>query len=208
LLPGNKARLQNYTSYSRGINGIMVDIAGLPNGGLSEADFQFKVGNNNDPRTWSSAPSPASITVRPSPQGGGVDRVTLIWDDGVINGEWLRVIVAANADTGLPAADTFYFGNAIGDTFNSNWNAIVNAADVGRIMNQTGRSSLPITDLFDINRDGICDSQDIDITSSHLTDATTALQLITPLPEPTTVALVTAATVALIGWSWRKRRAK
>ena len=46
LLPDHMATLANYTSYSRGINGIMVDILGLENpSGLNATDFQFKVGN-------------------------------------------------------------------------------------------------------------------------------------------------------------------
>ncbi|MGD0655988.1 MAG: hypothetical protein ABSA16_16755, partial [Thermoguttaceae bacterium] len=46
LLPGQKATFANYTSYSLGINGIIVDIKGLANpGALDAADFQFKVGN-------------------------------------------------------------------------------------------------------------------------------------------------------------------
>ena len=48
LLPGHLATFANYTSYSRGINGIMVDIAGLANpGSISAADFQFQVGNGS-----------------------------------------------------------------------------------------------------------------------------------------------------------------
>ena len=63
LLPGGTATFANYTSYSRGINGIIIDIdnlAGTPTG----ADFAFKSGNNNDPSTWSTAASPISITGR------------------------------------------------------------------------------------------------------------------------------------------------
>ncbi|NIM48763.1 MAG: hypothetical protein GTO22_05815, partial [Gemmatimonadales bacterium] len=45
LLPGGTATFANYTSYSRGINGIMVDIAGLPAGDTLDADdFAFRVG--------------------------------------------------------------------------------------------------------------------------------------------------------------------
>src|SRR5207253_1704481 len=52
LLPGETASFANYTSYWRGINGIMVDIANLPTGALSAADFGFKVGNSNTPSSW------------------------------------------------------------------------------------------------------------------------------------------------------------
>ena len=68
LLPGGTATFANYTSYSRGINGIMVNIAGLP-ATPTAADFTFLVGNNGSTSTWTAAPAPASITVR---QGAGV----------------------------------------------------------------------------------------------------------------------------------------
>ena len=45
LLPGQTATFANYTSYSRGINGIMVDILYPENpGGITAADFQFQGG--------------------------------------------------------------------------------------------------------------------------------------------------------------------
>jgi hypothetical protein len=44
LRPGQSAGFVNYTSYSRGINGIMVDIEDLP-GVPGAADFRFRVGN-------------------------------------------------------------------------------------------------------------------------------------------------------------------
>src|SRR5687767_756317 len=42
LLPGEKATFANYTGYSRGINGIMIDIQGLPAGtGPDVFDFGY-----------------------------------------------------------------------------------------------------------------------------------------------------------------------
>lgn len=58
------ARFAHYTSYSRGINGVLIDIANLPAGDISAADFDLKVGNSNSPGTWAAAPVPATITVR------------------------------------------------------------------------------------------------------------------------------------------------
>src|SRR5262245_61402273 len=42
LLPGGTASFANYSSYSGGINGVMVDIAGLPSFTLSADDFEFR----------------------------------------------------------------------------------------------------------------------------------------------------------------------
>ena len=53
LSPGGTATFANYSSYRHGINGLMIDIAGLP-GTPVAADFIFKVGNNNSPGSWAS----------------------------------------------------------------------------------------------------------------------------------------------------------
>src|SRR5215210_7092810 len=44
LLPGQTATFANYTSYTRGINGIMVDVVGLAGRPVTAADFVFRVG--------------------------------------------------------------------------------------------------------------------------------------------------------------------
>ncbi len=66
LLAGQTATFANYTSYSRGINGLMIDIAGLA-GVPTAADFKFRVGNNNASGNWEAAPAPLSVTVRAAP---------------------------------------------------------------------------------------------------------------------------------------------
>ena len=62
LSPGQPATFANYTSYVRGINGIMVDINGLATATtLGAADFQFKAGNDSHPEGagWTTAPDPS-----------------------------------------------------------------------------------------------------------------------------------------------------
>ena len=116
LVPGEAPTEANYTSYTRGINGVMVDFAGLPPGAtVTAADFTFSVGNNAHPDSWKPAPAPASIRVRASPDAGATARVTVVWRDRAVRNTWLQVTVAANANTALAAPDTFYFGNVIGD---------------------------------------------------------------------------------------------
>ncbi len=66
LLPGQTATFANLTSYTDGINGIMVDIAGLP-GNVTASDFNFMVGNNNDPSTWTQLTVAPTVTVRWAP---------------------------------------------------------------------------------------------------------------------------------------------
>ena len=133
LLPGGTATFANYTSYSRGINGVMIDIMNLA-GTPTAADFEFRVGNSNTPSGWALA-TPPSVSVRPGAGVGGSARVTLTWSDNAIQKQWLRVKVLATANTGLPIFDTFYFGNAIGDTGNSFIDAMVSPTDEVAVRN-------------------------------------------------------------------------
>ena len=149
LLPGGTATFANYTSYSRGINGIMVDLSFVP-GILSASDFTFTVGNDNNPAAWATTPAPSSITVLAGAGVGGSDRVTLIWPNNAIQKQWLEVTVLANANTGLKSPDVFYFGNALGECTG---NESVSVQDVGKTKLAAG-SAATITSLYDYNRDG------------------------------------------------------
>src|SRR5205807_2441255 len=121
----------------------MVDLGAMPAGGaLNASDFTFRVGNGNDPSTWTAAPAPSQVLVRRGAGVNGTDRVEVVWPDGAIRNEWLQVTVKADAATGLTAPDVFYFGNAIGETGNSPANAIVNATDeLGARANQRNFTS-------------------------------------------------------------------
>jgi|GEM_PF-2957264 len=138
---GVVATFANYISYSRGINGVMIDIQGLP-GVPTTADFAFKVGNDNNPAGWAAGPAPTSVTVRPGAGIGGSDRVTVIFADNAMppvanpaiinntsNKNWLEVMVAATANTGLLAPDVHYWGLAVGEVGNMVGNTDVNATD-------------------------------------------------------------------------------
>jgi hypothetical protein len=179
LLPGGTATFANYTSYSRGINGIMVDFAGLV-GTVTAGDFTFKVGNSNTPGSWVVAAAPVSVTVRAGAGAGGTDRVTLIWADNAIQNDWLQITVLADAATGLAANDVFYFGNAIGETGNSTTDAVVDAADFSGVRDHP-RSFLnraPVTYAYDINRDGFVDGTDLVLVRDHNTTVLNSLKLI------------------------------
>jgi hypothetical protein len=179
LLPGGLASFANYSSYSRGINGVMVDIAGLPSNALTAEDFDFRVGNSNGPSNWIAAPAPTSITVRLGAGVSGSARVEIVWADNAIQNEWLQVSVNATLATGLAVPDVFYFGNAIGETGNSTTDAIVSGADVTGVQNHFVNSA-PITSSYDFNRDGMVDATDESIAVNNGTTASTALQLIIP----------------------------
>ncbi len=93
LLPGSTASFENYTSYSRGINGVLLDIEGLPaDVDLTATDFDVHWGRQGDPSEWSPAPAP-TVTTRRGAGVNGSDRVTLIWPDHAIENAWLEVRV-------------------------------------------------------------------------------------------------------------------
>ncbi len=183
LLPGptaQKATFANYTSYSRGINGLMVDVANLPQQPTS-ADFEFKVGNDGNLDGWTTVTATPTVTVRPGAGTGGSDRVTILFEDNVIEQQWLQVRVLASGAIGLPEDDVFYFGNAIGESVSLDGKARVNTADlIGARDNQ--RSFLnpaPIGFLYDFDRDNRVDVVDMLIIRAHITTFLNELDLIT-----------------------------
>lgn len=166
-LPGDgTATFANISSYSRGINGVMIDVANL-GGTLTAADFIFKVGANNTPSTWATAPAPSNVAVRAGAGVSGSDRIELTWAEGQITNTWLEVIFKGNdaaggfnTNTGLPASDIFFFGNRIGDTGSgSPTTAITSAADQFETRNNIG-FGVSITNLYDFDRSGLVSAAD------------------------------------------------
>ena len=199
LLPGQTASFANYTSYSRGINGIMIDIDRLT-GTLTLADFTFKVGGASpsdiNPANWATLAASPAISMRPGAGVNGSTRVELIWNDNTIQNEWLQVTVNADDDTQLAAADVFYFGNAIGESGNSSSDAKVDATDqLGA--RDAATASAAITDPFDFNRDGVVDGTDESIAQANNTYFFNALQLFTAPQSGGSQALLAAPETTL-----------
>jgi hypothetical protein len=175
LLPGEAPSFANVTSFDKGINGIMVDIAGLrPGAVVTPSDFGF-----------GDAPD-ASVNVRPGAGTDGSDRVTLLWadedpslgnPDAVANG-WLTVTVRA-ANLGLARPDVFSFGNLVGETGDgtgaAGWR--VSALDLSAIKRALNTDA-PITSPADFNRDGRVNALDLAIVKRNLNHS---LPLIPPL---------------------------
>lgn len=191
LLPGGTASFTNYTSYSRGINGIMIDVMGLANpGAINAADFQFFVGNSNDTCSWTAAPAPTSITVRTGDGASGSDRITIIWPDEDpstsiregISKQWLQVTVLVSPNTGLTSQDVHYWGNAIGEGGDSPSNAFVNATDEINARNNPHSFFSPagISDAFDYNRDRFVNATDQIIARNNAASFFTSIKLISP----------------------------
>ncbi|WP_146398305.1 lamin tail domain-containing protein [Planctomycetes bacterium CA13] len=164
LRPGQTATFANYTSYLRGLNRIVIDIAGLTATELSLSDFQFKVGNASDVSSWSDAPAPDSISVVPSGGVDGSSRVIITWANGAIRNQWLQTTVLASGNAQVASDDVFYFGNQVGDVdgFVSRNRAVVNAGDTlfVRANQSTRPRSVDIANNFDIDRSGNVNAAD------------------------------------------------
>jgi hypothetical protein len=184
LLPGQTAEFANYTSYSRGLNGIMIDVSNLPPGVPTAADFEFRAGNDADPAGWPLAAGPATLDVRRGAGVGGSDRVTLIWPEAsAVRGQWLRVAVLPGGGVGLAAADVFYFGNAVGEAGDLASDAKVTTLDVSLTRANLIAYPAPppeITNRYDFNRDHKVNTLDVSLVRSNLTTAMNALKLIAP----------------------------
>jgi ELWxxDGT repeat protein len=167
LLPGFGASGANVTGSTRGLNGLMVDVAGLPAGADPTADdfsFRWRAAGAS---AWAAAPAPAWVTVRRGAGSSGSDRVTLTWGDGVLADGWLEVTVKADDRTGLSRPDTFVLGNLRGDTGNDAGAPRVDAADLARTRAAIGTRAGPASP-FDHNRDGRVDSLDLAIVRRAL----------------------------------------
>lgn len=176
LLPGQTATAANWSSYTRGINGIFLDLVG--SAALGVSDFDFRAGNDSTPETtWTTAQPPAINNFL----GGGVNgsnRIALSWTVGSIVGQWLQVTVAADANTGLSAPYVFYFGSMPGD---ATGDGQVTSSDesAARVHPSTWLHPAAITSAYDFNRDGLVNSNDEYFARSHQTTAATALVMIT-----------------------------
>jgi fibronectin type 3 domain-containing protein len=203
LLPGEASTFANFTSFSRGINGIMIDIANLP-GTPTPSDFSFLVGSASNPSTWTTGAAPTGFLVRPGAGVNGSTRIEITWTDRAIMDEWLQVTVAASANTGLAAADVFSFGNLIGSSNATviNGQYVVTPNDLATAANDlhTFLDPAPLSDPCDFNRDGRVDATD-EIISRNTYSASPVPQLQCILGAPGKPYLISAGGSGVaVGW--------
>jgi hypothetical protein len=193
LRPGQgPATFQNITSYSRGINGVMIDFTWLPGAVrpfLFAEDFDLAVSDRPPAAggavNWAAAPVPQHVVVRPAEGAGGADRVELIWPDGAIKNQWLRVTVKANERTGLSAPDVFYYGNLVGETGVDGVSPPrVTLRDLMAVRSRLFNRGRPITDAFDIDRNGRIDAVDVLHVRRNLANPLAALTAPPAAPAP------------------------
>jgi hypothetical protein len=170
-LPGDGlAWLVNTSSFTRGITGIMVDLAGgAAPAAITDDDFLFKVGNDNTPAAWSLAPAPSAVAVRLGAGTGGSDRVSISWASNAIANQWLEVQVLATADTGLAVPDVHFWGNKVADSLQPAAavvfeTTLIDAAQV--FANLTASAS--IVNPHDYNRSGTVSIADAAVVFANL----------------------------------------
>ena len=172
-LGGTSAASANLSGFTGGINGVMFDLtpsASAAHGSITASDLTLRVSGStfnsaiwNTPSAWASAPAPSSLSVRAGGGAGGSDRVEITWSDGAIKNQWLEVTVAADSNTGLSAPYTFFFGNLVGDSGDSNTsaNAIVGSADELDAQLFTGAGPNPVYTFYDFNKSKAVDANDL-----------------------------------------------
>jgi len=179
LLPGQAAGSANTTGYSKGVNGVMVDIAGLPlPASLLATDFEIRAGADGDPALWPVAAGPTDIAVREGAGTDGSHRVTLIWPNGSFTNTWVQVTVKATSNTGAVVDDVFYFGNVPGD---SDGNRTVDITDFNTLASNfdpSGANPGNSLSMGDFDLDGDIDITDFNTLASNFSPAP-VLELIT-----------------------------
>ena len=171
LLPGITGAFVNATPYTKGVNGVMVDLAGTgDHTAITVADFVFKVGNNNTPSTWAAAPAPTAVSVRVGAGVLGSDRVEITWADGAITNTWLEVQVLATANTDLAdlggaaagIGDVFFYGNKVA---NNSGDLITSVPDAGSVFLNFGVAT--VTNVFDHDKSGVVSVPDAGIAFTN-----------------------------------------
>jgi len=162
LLPGAFASALNVTSYTRGLNGIIVELRNLaPAANPTAADFTFKAGNGADPASWVAAAPAQVVTVR-SPIPEEPARVFITWADGAILNKWLQVTTLATTNTGLREPDVFYFGNLVGEVGDQPSGApSITMRDFLVARGQLRSHGATLSNRADFDRDGDVDALDL-----------------------------------------------
>jgi ELWxxDGT repeat protein len=176
LRPGGAFSFENVTSYSRGINGIMVDVSTRFDF-YTDVRFSFKVGNDDSPGDWAAAPAPLAVARRIDGVPEDVERHTITWADSAIRNTWLEVTVEALFLDRVVATDVFYYGNLPGETGDATpagRKAVVTGADVLRTRAAVPARTAPLTSAFDHNRDGAVNALDLAVARGNQTAALNA----------------------------------
>jgi hypothetical protein len=158
----------NLINTTRGLNGLVFDVAGLATSSLTASDFTFRTSPTgafneatNPPSSWVAAPTPTSIHLT---AGTATEpaRVRLEWADNAIANRWLQVKVLANANTGLTSPQVYYIGHLYGEVNGAISGGVfsVSIGDATAIRPNVGFAA-PVTSPFDLDKSGSVSIGDI-----------------------------------------------
>ncbi|MBT3200130.1 MAG: LEPR-XLL domain-containing protein [Phycisphaerales bacterium] len=185
LLPEGTVSPANYSSYSRGVNGIMIDIDGLDAAYTPLiSDFDIRINESPGTNAWANLPA-ASVNVRRGQGAGGSDRVTLVWPDGAIVNRWAEITVKSDANgggLGLASDDVFYFASAVGDT---NGDRHVDQSDYQTLLDEFAQSVGSVSPATDLNGDGHTDLADFVVMRTHFGNSVALPTFPAAAPPPT-----------------------
>ncbi len=164
----------NVSSYTRGINGAVLDVAGLASTSLSAADFIFRVAPSGvsgvvNPSTWANAPTPNVLSVAAGTSTTPA-RIQLEWADNQIQNTWLQIVVRANARTGLINPAVFYLGHAEAEV-NGAAPYRTSVADLVLIQPAISANFVGISDPRDLDKDRLVSTTDLQFVQSRISAA-------------------------------------
>jgi hypothetical protein len=175
------ATFSNVSSFTRGITGVMVDLAsGIGSHGLinlTSGDITFKVAptsfvadSYNQLSTWTTFSSETAISVRMGVGTGGSDRVEITFANNAIKNTWLEVDVHAGGNSGLSADDIFYFGSAAGDSGLGDLAALakVDINDANPPMANVLGLTTQVFQILDYTKDGKVDINDANAAAAGI----------------------------------------
>jgi hypothetical protein len=164
------------SNFSRGLNGAVLDIAGLTASSLVAGDFTFRIapsgasGVQNPSATWTS-PSFIIPTIAVTAGSATIPgRVRLEWPDNAIQNTWLQIIVKANANTGLPVPQTFYIGHAMAEV-NGAAAYRVTGADLSLVQAGISNSIVSVNDIRDVNKDRRITGADLSFVQARISNS-------------------------------------
>jgi endonuclease/exonuclease/phosphatase family metal-dependent hydrolase len=196
LLPGQSASFSNYSNVAKGINGLLVDIQGGTTS-VNSSDFQFATSDGVVGSSFVPTSAVPTISVLAGQGLGGATRIKIEFADAAIRNTWLRITVLASSRTNLSSNDVFYFGSAVGDfnvgNIGSPISVRTNATDTSAVrQNQSpGTNSAPISNLYDVNKDGRVNASDTSLVRQNVQAAIIALFT---APTPLSLAMTAQAT--------------
>jgi hypothetical protein len=158
----------NLINTTRGINGLVFDVAGLAASSLTAADFGFRMSptgayneSENAPSSWAAAPEPTLIDVTPGTSTTPA-RVRLEWANNAIANRWLQIRLLANANTGLVSPEVYYVGHLYGEVNAASGGGVftVTTADVTAIRPFVGGQA-SVSSIYDLDKNGVVSTADI-----------------------------------------------